>query len=842
MSPENPPPNPRWGSLSRAPMKILRQVQAGRQVEKLKQSRRLPPAELKQAQDELIALGPMSIPSLLDCLGHGEARNPAIAVLERLATGKTLSLFVDALASPSPAVVSAVTQVLEASRRYDPHSLLPYLFDARIPKSALDSILSARFADIRPVALIDLLPDLSKEGRAIAFRILERTEDPVAKQRLVPLLNHEDWSMRMQVTKILSRSSEPTSNTAIRALLHDEHRTARLEAVKAIHSLGDQAAVPDMVGLLRDPDLKVQTAAIDALVKLADASAVPHLLEVLKDESEYVRRAAVEVLNQVATPEAILDLVRALRDEDWWVRVRAADALGALGGEKVVDAIVGLLGDQDAFIRRYAVEILNSVASPRAVDALIGALDDEDWWVRERSVDALGKTRDPRAINPLLELAEENDAIAALCVQALSQIGDSSAIQALCSLVSSEGPEAKKAAIEVVRGISLANRSPEERAQLVVALAQAGRGETTGIPLKVENRRAGPEGGRSTPTGSGLYPTLNLRPSGESSTPSPRPTPNTTPTPAPAGMAADPNRGSDPSADSPKAMGRPLNFYDLPVDTVLLDRYRILSTIGKGGFGAVYLVRDSAIQEDMTLKILNPQLSIDDLAIRRFVRELKLTRKITHKNVIRIYDLLDLGGAKAVSMEYFPGRDLGRIIKRGSRMGPERALHIMAQVCEGLAAAHMAGVIHRDIKPANILVGDDDGVKIVDFGLASARQHIGSRLTKSGLLVGTPEYMAPEQINGSPIDPRADIYSVGILMYELLAGKKPFTGETAVQVLFQHLEGGAEPIANFRPDVTPELEALVAKAMAKEVGQRQASAQDLRDEILAVLKDLERAA
>ena len=819
-------------------MKILRQVQAGRQVDKLKQSRRLQPAELKQVQEELIALGPLSIPPLLDCLGHGEARNPAIAVLERLATGQTLGLFVDALASPSPAVASAVIQVLENSRRYDPHALLPYLFDARIPKSALDSILSARFPDLRPVALIDLLPDLSKEGRAIAFRLLERTEDPVVKQRLVPLLNHEDWSVRMQVTKLLSRSSEPSSNTAIRALLRDEHRTARLEAVKAIHNLGDQTAVPDMVELLRDPDLKVQTAAIDALVKLADASAVPHLLTVLKDESEYVRRAAVEVLNQMATPEAILDLVRALRDEDWWVRVRAADALGALGGEKVVDAILGLLNDQDAFIRRYAVEILNSVASPRAVESLIGVLDDEDWWVRERAIDALGKTRDARAVTPLLELAEQDDAIGGLCVQALSQIGDPSAIKALCSLVAGDQPAAKKAAIEVVRGLSLANRTPEERAALVLALAQAGRGDTTGIPLKVENRKAGPEGGR--PSMSGLYPTINLKPTGEGSTPTPRPTPE--PTPAPAGMAADPSRGSDSGIETPKATGKPLNFYDLPVDTVLLDRYRILSTIGKGGFGAVYLVRDSAIQEDMTLKILNPQLSIDDLAIRRFVRELKLTRKITHKNVIRIYDLLDLGGAKAVSMEYFPGRDLGRIIKRGSRMGPERALHIMAQVCEGLAAAHMAGVIHRDIKPANILVGDDDSVKIVDFGLASARQHIGSRLTKSGLLVGTPEYMAPEQINGSPIDPRADIYSVGILMYELLAGKKPFTGETAVQVLFQHLEGGAEPLTHIRSDISPELEALVSKAMAKDVAQRQPSAQDLRDEIMAVLRDLERAA
>ena len=258
-------------------MNILRQVQAGRHVDKLKQSRRLPPAELQQAQDELIALGPMSIPALLDCLGHGEARNPAIAVLERLATGKPWPVRgCPGLAQPRRRVGGHPGTRDQPPLR--PTRPLALLFDTRIPKSALDSILSARFSDIRPVALIDLLPDLGKEGRAIVFRILERTEDPVAKQRLIPLLSHEDWSMRMQVTKILSRTSEPSSNTAIRALLHDEHRTARLEAVKAIHSLGDRAAVPDMVGLLRDPDLKVQTAAIDALVRLADASAVPHLL------------------------------------------------------------------------------------------------------------------------------------------------------------------------------------------------------------------------------------------------------------------------------------------------------------------------------------------------------------------------------------------------------------------------------------------------------------------------------------------------------------------------------------------------------------------------------------
>jgi serine/threonine-protein kinase len=303
-------------------------------------------------------------------------------------------------------------------------------------------------------------------------------------------------------------------------------------------------------------------------------------------------------------------------------------------------------------------------------------------------------------------------------------------------------------------------------------------------------------------------------------------------------MAPTPSSAATPRVAPEPAFagGFPLHsFYELTPDTILLDRFRVLRVIGKGGFGVVYLVHDAAIQDNIILKVLNPQLSMDEGAIRRFVRELKLTRKITHKNVIRIHDLLDLGGVRAVSMEYFPGRDLGKIIKQEGLVETRRALLILANVCEGLAAAHAAGVIHRDIKPANILVGEDDAVKIVDFGLASARQHFESRLTKSGLLVGTPEYMAPEQIRGSAIDPRTDLYSVGVLLYEVLAGKKPFTGETAVQILFQHLEGKAEPLSQIRKDIPASLEALVARAMAKDPGERHQTAEELQQEIQAVL-------
>jgi serine/threonine-protein kinase len=178
-------------------------------------------------------------------------------------------------------------------------------------------------------------------------------------------------------------------------------------------------------------------------------------------------------------------------------------------------------------------------------------------------------------------------------------------------------------------------------------------------------------------------------------------------------------------------------------------------------------------------------------------------------------------------MEYFPAQDLGRILKDLGVMPVARVLKIAVQVCEGLHAAHEKGIIHRDIKPPNILVGDDDVTKIVDFGLASVGSSAGSRLTKSGILVGTPEYISPEQITGADVDGRADIYSFGVVMYEMLSGKQPFSGANAVNVLFQHIEGEVEPLSAVNPAVPESVSRLVDGAMAKDPAQRPASALDL---------------
>jgi serine/threonine-protein kinase len=728
-------------------MDLIRRFQAGHLAKRLQDP--LQAADgVAQTQEKLLALGPSAVRGLLDAIARGKASTASNEVLERLCTNDTLSVFVEALQSPVPAVVEAASVALSRSALYDPAQLLGLFSEPAVSKARLESILAAQMQRIQPVTLVRVLPDLSKDARGSVFRLLERRADSSISADVVGLARHAEWWLRLHAVKLLAKMPGKDSITGVAELLKDESAAVRLEAVRTLGVLRATEVLPALCGRLRDIDIKVQAAAIETLISLGDVSAVPHLLEYLRDESEYVRRAAVEVLNQVVTTEAIKDLVSALRDADWWVRVRAADALGTLGGPKVIDAVIDLVGDPDDFIRRYAVEILNTVPDKRAVEPLIRALDDHDWWVRERAIDALAKTRDPRAVEPLLRMLSRDTRAVPLCLRALAQIPDPRVVESVCRLVDSDSAEIRREAINALTQFTKSELPDESRNRVHDALERAGVGNkrsTPSMPLEVRGH-FGPESGRSD---SGLR-----RVSGRESD-SAGAVPSGTPAPSPVSPAHQ----------------RVLNFQKLEPGTMVNERFKVVRYIGGGGFGTVYLVEDTVVHEDLVLKILSPQLSLDESMIRRFVQELRLTRRISHRNVIRIYDMVDLGGAHAISMEHFDGRDLGQVAREDGPMSVERAVAIVHQVLDGLEAAHAMGIVHRDIKPANILVDANDVVKIVDFGLALVSQGTRSRLTQSGILVGTPEYISPEQITGQEVDGRTDLYSLGIVLYEMISGR-----------------------------------------------------------------------
>ena len=261
---------------------------------------------------------------------------------------------------------------------------------------------------------------------------------------------------------------------------------------------------------------------------------------------------------------------------------------------------------------------------------------------------------------------------------------------------------------------------------------------------------------------------------------------------------------------------------------VIAERYRIQRLLGRGGMGAVYLADDEVLGELVALKVISSAFSTDEAAmIARFRREAAAARKVSSPYVIRIHDLGETRlGARTnflyLSMEYFAGRTLSEVMAQRGLVPLKEALDILDQIGKGLEAAHAAGVIHRDLKPSNVLVGERSVVKIIDFGLAVTTMAEG--LTATGAILGTPHYMAPEQVRGKPVDARADIYAFGALAYHLVTGRPPFAGDNAIAIGFAHLSEVPVAPRQIRKDLSANLDAAIMGALAKDPAERPASA------------------
>jgi serine/threonine protein kinase len=259
--------------------------------------------------------------------------------------------------------------------------------------------------------------------------------------------------------------------------------------------------------------------------------------------------------------------------------------------------------------------------------------------------------------------------------------------------------------------------------------------------------------------------------------------------------------------------------------TMFAGRYLVIDDLGKGGMGHVYRVLDTKIDEEVALKFINAEIAADAKIIERFRNELKITRKITHRHVCRMYDLSEDNKSLFITMEYIPGEDLGNMIRRLGRLPLEKAFPIAQQVCEGLAEVHRLGVVHRDLKPKNIMIDREGNAKIMDFGLA--RTPHGIKLTEVGHVVGTPAFMSPEQINGENVDQRSDIFALGILMFTMLTDKLPFEADTTLALALLHKTHRPPNPNTLNPHVSRELGQVILKCLEVEREKRYQTAQDL---------------
>jgi serine/threonine protein kinase/Tfp pilus assembly protein PilF len=284
---------------------------------------------------------------------------------------------------------------------------------------------------------------------------------------------------------------------------------------------------------------------------------------------------------------------------------------------------------------------------------------------------------------------------------------------------------------------------------------------------------------------------------------------------------------------TPPAETLRMPLKELATGSIFARRYEVIEELGKGGMGRVYKVFDKKIKEKVALKLLRLEISSDEETVERFSNELKYARKIIHKNVCRMFDLGEEEGTHYITMEYVSGEDLKSMIRMMGRMSPGQAVSITRQVCEGLAEAHKLGVVHRDLKPQNIMIDREGNARIMDFGIARSLKAKG--ITDGGIIIGTPEYMSPEQVEGKEIDQRADIYALGVILYEMLIGRVPFEGDTPLSIAVKHKTEAPQDPRTLNAQLPLDLSQLILKCLEKDKKKRPQSA----EEILSQLSKIE---
>ena len=756
-----------------------------------------------QAITTLRQIGRPAVAKLIEALGTARHQERLVSLLTTFLDNDTLPVFLNALTNAAPRVTAGIVDILGRGNAYDPNRLLTLFTNPKVPKADLEKLLSTHKRTLDPNALLRLITASNQDDAAILFRLLDQVATEATVPEMVHRLRAEEWAIRFHIARILSRFRTPAVRDTLVKLLADPHKNVRLVSLSGLAAMRLPFDIGPLCQLLHDPEAMVRGKATEVL------------LDFLQDASDDVRRKAVEGLSTVGDAAILRTVLGTLKDKEWWVTVRVTDALGTNGGVKLVQSVLTLLKDPDPFIRQSAFEIIHTMKDERTFRYLMDAFKDKES--REEAVEALAALGDKRAIPIFLHLLEGDAGAKLIAIRALVALGEAEAIHPL--LIQLQHPD-KSVQQEVLRALAMLTNEAyaPDVLQAIMAVRDSAEDELRELANKMATTIIKRFGQKVMPRG--VLAETAASASGHDGS-------------APAATAVQVLESGDSGTYGASSSGGSgaIDVTALEPGVVLVDRYRVIRRVGQGSFSVVFLVDDTMVHEDVILKILNPQIALDGQMIKRFIHELRYARKVTHENVIRIFDFIALGRSHAISMEYFDGHSLAEELKDRTPLNTKRGIKIVWDICRGVGAAHQVNVVHRDLKPPNILINDAGLVKIVDFGVAAVTSDMGTRLTRVGTLLGTPTYMAPEQVRSRTIDSRTDIYSIGVIMYEIFTGRPPYIGED-MAVLFQHVEGKPTPPREINPDLAPALEAIILKAMAVDPEQRFQNIEALRKSLV----------
>jgi HEAT repeat protein/tRNA A-37 threonylcarbamoyl transferase component Bud32 len=804
-------------------MSFLANFRADRLISQIKSSTNILGNEAQRAIAKLKELGSSAIEPTLAALPDADkhATVAFVDVLAALASIKTFPIFAEALIQGSPRVIAGVAWALTSSRGYPPHLLLDALAKPGISKSAILEIINAQRARFSIRELLTAAYAQESNEKTALFRIIGDVVDTAGVPELLGRLQGKDTMARLLILNILGRFNRPDVRTALQTQLADGNKLIRAAALGALAKMDGPIEVERICALLLDPEIEVQNRAVEVLIKARDPQTIRFLVPVLKDENEYARRSAVEVLNEVGDANSVKFLLAAIKDADWWVRSRAGDALGKIGGPKVIDAVLVLARDKDEDIRRAAIEILNQTKDERAIKQLINATRDTDWWVSERAVDALAEIGSVQALPRLQEMLQTAPAKALpVVVRAIGKVGNAASIGLITALLSRGEKDIRVEAISALGKLATEEQAEQISAQLQSHVANPDSAVSLAAQRALTEIEVRFSSGVQALPAVDARQTLGAHPSRPQAN---RPAAGTART-----LLLSEKDVAQTLQQAAASTIQRLDIATLQPGDMIEGRYKFIDKIGKGAFGTVLLMEDTVVDERLILKFLNPNVAEDEEVMKRFVHELRYSRKITHPNVIRIYDFLFIQGNYAISMEYFPSHTLGAEIVNEKPVVLKRAVKFGIDICTGMIVAHQVGIVHRDLKPANVLIDDTGLLKIVDFGVAAAQREGDTQLTKTGYVIGSPKYMAPEQILGKKVDERADIYAIGVMLYEMLTGVPPYARGDHMSVMYQHVQGRARLPTEINVTLPPALGELIMKAMAVDKTKRFQTMEELR--------------
>jgi len=656
---------------------------------------------------------------------------------------------------------------------------------------------------LRPEEIINYSLKLDPEYALMLLQLVQGSEIPVNLSKLSFQLDKiESVEYRIKLLHYFGGVNEPKIPLIVARFLDDSNKVVILEALKTLGRMQFNYDVSVLLPYSQSMSGIEHEQVMEIIGKRADAELVPHLSAYLNGDSEELNEFFAEIVATRADKKNFEKFLRRLILEETPAQQHAIECIKKFANKNLSRIAHELNGHDQEFIRNAAQCLVVNLIEGEDLDKIEGFALSDSPQLRERAIKSLGKSANRGAISILLKLVDAWPEDTVLALRTVKQLGFEHGLEIAFDALRSRDANVQRAALETIEAIASKTCAEDIRDNIVRSLAR----------IADELKEYANELIARLTSEYGLADMLLCDDD----------------------FKVNLDVDTEQSSSTTGSTSRLSPLDQLTPGSVWMDRYHIQKEIGRGAMGRVLLVEDDMVDETLVIKFMLPSLTVDKKSTERFKREVKYARRISHRNVIRVHDLLIKDGVCAISMEYFESRGLEMILKESRVLELRDALKLLYQIASGMTAAHEQEVIHRDLKPSNVLINDAGHLKVVDFGIASAGTASDSTLTQTGSIIGSPAYLAPERAIGADADERCDIYSLGVMAYYMLSGKLPYRG-SPMDVIMQHRKGNPVPITDINPAVPKEAVELVASMMTVEPEDRLQTMVDVRDSIRKLL-------